>query len=542
MNVVDEIPLFIENSPAVWAAEHRKIKSSIRNDELVNYSFEGYEFLKEIHDSPYEVKTLIKGAQIGGTEAALNIAFWGIDMHKKDVMYLLSDDGSASDFSAGRFDPAIETSERLSNLFTEVSNVGHKRAGIANLYVRGAGGAGGRSRSKLKSVPINILIMDEFDEIPPEKIPLAEERVSAKTDYKIFKLSTPSIPNFGIDAEYKKSSMGIWIVWCPRCNAPQNLTLANLDWDGTDPNTGVIKCKKCKVPFTHQQKMAMIADGQWEHAFPYNDHRGYWLPQFYSPTQDAIRICKKLKDAQSDKLKEQEFYNSTLGMGHIVEGAQLTKMDIEMCRGTHEMMNSANGAVTCGIDVGSWLHVDVATYHGKKKNVIWVGKVKEFEDLDKIMTNFKVKIAVIDIAPETRKAREFAHRHLGKVYMCAYGRSREIIAIDDKTYQVTAGRTETLDITLDRHRSSGDLISLPKNTPSEYMDNLCAPVRVYEKSNGLLIPVYREIGPDHYAHAANYNEIAHMIFYKGGGGFISNDLFDAMQNMRQTRESAKQNW
>ena len=99
-----------------------------------------------------------KAAQLGFTEVALDKCFYAIDIKGLSVMYVLpASNPDASDFSTSRFDPALELSPHLEHLFSEVKNIGHKRAGSANLYLRGS-----RSRSQLKSVPVGLLILDEM--------------------------------------------------------------------------------------------------------------------------------------------------------------------------------------------------------------------------------------------------------------------------------------------------------------------------------------------------------------------------------------------
>ena len=100
----------------------------------------------------------------------------------------------ATDFSTSRFDPALELSPHLNNLFSDVKNVGHKRAGSANLFVRGS-----RSESQLRSIPAGVLIFDEVDVMVQRNIILALERASGQVHKLFMFLSTPTIDNFGIN-------------------------------------------------------------------------------------------------------------------------------------------------------------------------------------------------------------------------------------------------------------------------------------------------------------------------------------------------------
>jgi len=123
------------------------------------WTFNHHPWLKDMHDSQAEIIIGQKAAQMGYTEVALNKVFKAIDIDGISVLYVLpASTPDASDFSTARFDPALEMSEHLRSMFTDVKNIGHKRAGNANLYIRGS-----RSRSQLKSIPVGLVIVDEKD-------------------------------------------------------------------------------------------------------------------------------------------------------------------------------------------------------------------------------------------------------------------------------------------------------------------------------------------------------------------------------------------
>lgn len=470
----------------------------------------------------------------------MNIVFHAIDVHKRDCLYVMPNQEAASDFSASRFDPALESSPHLETIFSNVDNVGHKRAGIANLYVRGSG-----SRTAMKSVPANVLVLDERDEMNTAQVSLAERRVSGSKNFLIVKLSTPSIPMFGIDADYQESTQGVYMVKCPGCGRWDDFTLENIQWDMARPETGKIICKSCKREFSDEERAAAIVKGEWDHLYPNRSGFGWQVPQMLSPVQNALRICTEWLKAMADKAAEQEFYNSTLGLAHLIEGSRLTKTEVQACFGQHVTVRSMTGVhTTMGVDVGAKLHFEIAAWEATKKRVLCADTVDNFEDLDVLMRNFRIKQVVIDMMPEVRKSREFCKRHPGKAFMCYYGKFREIIGVDEEKQQIVANRTETMDITLDRYRSSGGLVTLPHDTTLEQIEHLCAQVRMYEKVQGINVAVYRETGPDHYAHAANYNEIAGMVWHRYSGGWVNADLQKALDSIAKPRMTSPdaQSW
>lgn len=71
----------------------------------------------------------------------------------------------------------------------------------------------------------------------------------------------------------------------------------------------------------------------------------------------------------------------------------------------------------------------------------------------------------------------------------------------------TVDRTGWMDASLGRFY--GDSITLPKDISLEYREQIKAPARRYETDDdGNVIARYIETGPDHFAHAQTYAEIA----------------------------------
>ncbi len=108
---------------------------------------------------------------------------------------------------------------------------------------------------------------------------------------------------------------------------------------------------------------------------------------------------------QNDPADEQEFFNSKLGLPHATKGARITDTELANCRGefkrSEKMMRPA--LTTMGVDVGSWLHVTIDEWRvgygndinaNSRPKTIWYGKVKEFEELDKLMRDFQINFCI----------------------------------------------------------------------------------------------------------------------------------------------------
>lgn len=505
-----------------WAETYRIMGKPIPG----KWTFKYHPWLRAMHDTESPLNVGMKSAQMGYSETALNTVFKRIDVDGESCLYILpAKNPDATDFSSSRFDPALEASQHIHNMFSDVKNVGHKRAGNANLYIRGS-----NSRAGLKSVPAGILIFDELDEMNQENIPLARERASGQFSKLEWDISTPTVPEFGIDKAYRESTQERYFFKCPCCSKMTELVFpecivitSDKIHDPLIENTHLI-CKECKNTLNHQDKHIFLQQGEWVKSVNDRVARGFYINQLYSSTVSPVEIAKKWLEAQNDKTSEQEFYNSKMGMAHLVEGARLDDDDIRNCTGEYKKFTSkSSGLITCGIDVGKWLHVEVDEWEvdnrysdvnmGSRPRVIFETKVLNFGEIDEIIKRFNVVFTVVDAQPERRAAFELAMRFWGRVKLCFYGRGitgKQINYNDENNDQVVmVDRTSWLDVSLGRFHQGKKGIILPMDLSEEYKQQIKAPVRKYEKDNmGNPVGKYIEVGADHFAHARNYAEIA----------------------------------
>jgi len=489
------------------------------------WSFLHHPWLKDMHDSESEMNIGQKSAQMGYTEWALNTTFFNIDVKGIDCLYILpAKTPDASDFSAARFDPALELSPHLTNMFSDVKNVGHKRAGTTNLYIRGS-----RARAGLKSVPVGLIILDEVDEMTQENIPLATERVAGQVEKKILAISTPTLPETGINKMYNESTQEHFFFRCPCCSRHTELVFpACLEMVGetvNDPRIveSFLKCKECGGKLIQETKHEWLKGATWVPSFADRYSRGFHVNQLYSCTVSPAHITRKYLRSLSDPSEEQELYNSTFGLPHIVSGAQISDADINQCIGTYKKNSiQPTKIVTLGVDVGKFLHYEVdewilGNYVGSDIHmeatcrIIDFGKLLHFEELDKLMRTFRVQACVIDANPERRAALQFANKFFGFVKTCFYGmgiNGKEIHVSQQEDHTISVDRTSWLDLSLGRYKRK--TIEVPMDFDIEYRNHLKALVRVYKKDKDGNPTGRYENGnkEDHYAHARNYAEIA----------------------------------
>jgi hypothetical protein len=501
------------------------------------YSFKYHPWCREIHDSEAPYNSIMKAAQMGLTEVAINVAFFTVDVKKRDVLYVLPTLTAAGDFSKARFNTALIYSEYLKELFTDTNTVGLKQAGGVNLYIRGS-----RGDTNLKSIPVSVLILDEADEMSDMALYLADERLSGQFEDNcfVFSLSTPKIPKKGIHKMYTQGTQEHFFFECPRCGRktefifPDCLEVCGESITDPDIKKSHLKCKECKKKIQHEEKPDFLYDAKWEPTVSVNeDHRSFYINQLYSFTMTPAKLAKKYFLGLGDEAAMVQFHNSNQGLPYIPDGGQVTDAELDDAIRPHISQEERpdigdERCIVMGIDQGKMNHIVVIEYLalktriGKKDDVnafsfakvLWAGKMPgdNFENLDPLMREWQIQACVIDADPQINDARRFARRFPGYVYLCRYrrgvtGKEMQVAEEDGGAPIITVDRTNWFDAAMGRFHSSR--IHLPANTPLEFRDHIKALVRTWEKDEiGNPKAIYLSTGTDHYAHAYNYAEMA----------------------------------
>lgn len=475
----------------------------------------------------------LKAAQMGVTEAALDVALYNIDVFRKSVLYLLPKrNPDATDFSKSRFDPAIEQSEHLQKLFSDTNNVSHKQAGNASLYIRGS-----RSKSAVKSVPVSLLICDEYDEMVLKHIGQALERLSGQDDKQSILLSTPTIPDFGIDEEFKSTTKDHYFFKCPNCSKyielifPTDLIVTGDSLNDPNLKASYYRCNQCHSPIPQESKELILStiptskyQANWQATEnPNSELRGFYINQFYSTKVTPYEMAQVYIKSEDSKALEQEWWNSKGGLAFIPEGSRISLEHVTNLQSAQISNNDApqSGFCTMGVDQGKKIYYEIDEYQinsddmgpdiNSRTTAICrkQGYVLQFEELDSLMREYQIRMCVIDAHPEKRKAQEFMRRFYGFVKLCFYpvGINGKSINQDEVEQTISIDRSTWIDQALSRIRNKK--IIYPKDLTSEYPKHIHALIRRYEFDKmGNPIIRYQNIGPDHFGHARTYSEAA----------------------------------
>lgn len=497
----------------MYLAEYWLIKDKIRLTGG-EFTIKGHEYQSAwlSCDHPYQV--FKKAAQIGATEVVgvcKTIHGLMFGKYPQGALYLLPTRDDVTDFSKGRFSPFIANNPQVGAFIRDTDAVNIKQVGKSMLYLRGARSSqvieGTKaSASQLKTVPVDKIVIDEVDEMSPKMIQLALERVSHSRVQEIVEMSTPSIPDYGVDKAYQSSDQRVYVHRCPKCNYDNCLELEFPNCLMEVGGNVIRVCGKCRNELP-------INNGRWIAQKPdVKDKVGWWISQLNSTYVSPKKILELFLDPPDGDLSE--FYNSKLGMAYIRTESRLSKSDIYVCCGLDAIASRTVGVKTAmGVDVGkNQFHVVIGYPKTEKTyKVLYVGRVGSLNDVHDLAVKHSVTSVVIDAEPETWAVRDFQKAKSYRVVLCDY---QERLKVPKKTDEllglVTVRRTETCDSTHDVFASQR--VELPRKGPemeqfAMEMTNL-AKVLQEDEFTGSRTFKYKKLGDEHYYHTFNYFMLA----------------------------------
>lgn len=287
-------------------------------------------YLREVMDmlsvsNTIEEVVVIKGAQLGFTEAGVNWIGYVIDVAPGSFLAVQPTRETLIRYSRTRIEPLIRLTPRV---LKKVAPARSRDSGNTLLQKEFPGGililAGANSASGLRSMPIRYLFLDEVDAYPLDldgegnPIDLAKARTRNFSRRKIYTISTPTIEGqSAIDNEFETTDQRYFFVPCPHCDVFQILEFKNLVWEKGKPDTVKYFCPECSAGIEERQKSEMLRRGEWRATKPENTSAvrvGYHISSLYSPAGwfSWADCAHEWEKAQGSVLKLKTFVNTVL--------------------------------------------------------------------------------------------------------------------------------------------------------------------------------------------------------------------------------------
>ncbi|RFB95571.1 terminase [Rhizobium leguminosarum bv. trifolii] len=362
-----------------WADKNRFL-SSVSSAEPGKWRTSRTPYLREIMDclsaySAIEVINVMKGVQIGMSEAGFNFVGYTIHHSPGPMMYVMPTIDMAKKFSKTRIDPMVAASPALSEKIKparsrDSDNTVFQKAFDGGVLVL----TGANSGSGLRGLPVRCLVLDEVDGYPAsadedgDPVTLATDRTSTFQRRKIFKLSTPTLKETSrIGPAFREGDQRYYNVKCDACGKLQPITWEKIKWEPGKPETAAFECdgfdeetgEVCGHRHPEHRKGFLLSEANGAKWVPTAEPsrpnvRSYHLSALYSPWYTWAECAQRFLDVKDDPAKLQPFVNNVLGQEwEDVGGDKLDPTSLLAKRETFDVDPLPEKVVllTCGVDV-----------------------------------------------------------------------------------------------------------------------------------------------------------------------------------------------
>ena len=258
-------------------------------------------------DAAVKEVVVMAGAQLGKSEALLNIIGYHIDVDPCPILMLQPTLDMAQSFSKDRIANGLLRSTPC--MQGKVKDPRARDSNNTTLHKIFPGGAisitGANSPSSLASRPIRVVLCDETDRYPAsagaegDPIQLARKRTATFFNRKIIMVSTPTNEGASrIQDAYDISDKREYYIPCKHCHEYQTLKWSNVRWQDDDPETASYLCQECGVLWSDSDRRWSIRNGQWQASEEFRGIAGFRISGLYSPwtpLSDGVRDFLNVK-------------------------------------------------------------------------------------------------------------------------------------------------------------------------------------------------------------------------------------------------------
>jgi phage terminase large subunit GpA-like protein len=345
-----------------WADTNRRLDSQ-SSAEAGRWYTSRAEYQRGMMDAcsdPNNTEVVIMaGAQLGKSEALLNIIGYHIDNDPSPILFLQPTVEMAQSFSKDRVTNGLLNSTPC--LKDKVKSPKSRDSGNTTLHKSFSGGAlsmvGANSPSGLASRPIRIVLCDEVDRYPTsagnegDPIQLARKRTATFFNRKIIMVSTPTNKGASrIEDAFEGSDKRFYNVPCKHCEHPQVLKWSNVIWNKDDPDSAQYMCEECSTLWSDSDRRWAIRNGKWIATDEFKGKAGFHISALYSPWTPLADGVKDFLSMKKNPEQLRVWTNTYLGESWEDEGDQVD--DLTLAERREEMPYIPQDVVllTAGVD------------------------------------------------------------------------------------------------------------------------------------------------------------------------------------------------
>ena len=304
---------------------------------------------------------VMAGAQLGKSEAILNVIGFHIDVEPCPILVLQPTLEMAQTFSKDRVANGLLRATPC--LRDKVKDPRARDANNTTLHKIFPGGSislvGANSPSGLSSRPIRLVLCDEVDRYPMsagsegDPISLARKRSATFWNKKLVMVSTPTNKGASrIEEAFERSDQRYYQVPCKHCKSKQKLTWHNVNWIEDDTTTAKYSCEHCGVLWTDSDRRWSVRNGEWVAEKEFDGIAGFTINGLYSPWTNLSDGAREFLQVKKNPEQLRVWTNTYLAQTWEDEGETIDDFSLADRRehfGEHipeEVL-----LLTCGVDV-----------------------------------------------------------------------------------------------------------------------------------------------------------------------------------------------
>lgn len=303
---------------------------------------------------------VMAGAQLGKSEAILNIIGFHIDYDPSPILVLQPTLDMASMFSKERVaNGLLKSTPALEN---KVQDARARDANNTTFQKQFPGGSlslvGANSPAGLASRPIRLVLCDEVDRYPAsagsegDPIQLARKRAATFWNRKIVMVSTPTNKSASrIEDAFLKSDQRHYHVPCKHCDHKQKLQWSNVQWIDNDPTTTKYICESCGSAWNDADRIWSIRHGEWVAHAEFTGVAGFAINGMYSPWTPLADGVREFLNVKKNPEQLRVWTNTYLGETWEDAGEQVDDYMLADRREEMEYLPDEVVFLTAGIDV-----------------------------------------------------------------------------------------------------------------------------------------------------------------------------------------------
>ena len=311
-------------------------------------------------DPAIQEVVVMAGAQLGKTEAILNIIGYHIHHDASPILVLQPTLDMAQAFSKDRVAAGLIKSTPA--LRDKVKDPRARDSGNTTLHKVFPGGAltmcGANSPSSLASRPVRLVLCDEVDRYPTsagtegDPIQLARKRAATFWNRRIVLVSTPTNKGASrIEEAFEQSDQRHYHVPCKHCHHEQIMKWSNVRWESDKPDTAAYLCDQCGTLWSDSDRRWSIRNGVWTAHAEFKGVAGFAINGLCSPWTPLADGVRDFLSVRKNPEQLRVWTNTYLGETWEDAGEQIDDFALAERREVLETIPNDVMFLTAGVDV-----------------------------------------------------------------------------------------------------------------------------------------------------------------------------------------------